>query len=403
MRSLVVAVALIAACRGDHRKAQQHAGSAGSASAPLVPHIFASDDGVAALANVDRKIEILEKSADQPLQLVGLVLVRATFRGRLEDYVDADKRSAAWIASAPTEPEAWKARTQALTAIHEFTAAREALSHVKKLVTDDSEWLDLEVTIDEASGRRDRSMPARTEGARRFPNAKSLTLYAATLALQGKLDEALAQMPIAAAKLRDNSAETMAWLYFQWGRLYEQKGDYASARAFYQEAHARLPGYVEANAHLAQTMMLTGDKAGATQVVTAALASDRNPALLDLAAQLGIGSVDDARTAWERYLSALPKAFADHAARFYLGAGMDPKRALELARANLANRDVPEARELVVQAALASGDTTGACDAAGPLADAALRAHRFAAWQAFSRCGRTADAAWLAKDLGIAP
>jgi tetratricopeptide (TPR) repeat protein len=401
MRQLVVAVALLAACRGDHKSSHDRAGSA-AASAPLVPHIFASDDGVAALTNVDRKIAILEQR-DDPEQLIGLLGVRATFRGRLEDYLEADKRSAAWVATAPDDPRAWKARTSALTAIHEFTAAREALSHVKKLERDDSEWLDLEVTIDEASGRRDRSMAARTEGARRFPNAKSLTLYAATLAFQGRFDEAIAQIAPAAESLRDNSAETMAWLYFQWGRLYEQKGDYASARAFYQEAHDRLPGYVEANAHLAQTMMLTGDPAGAKQVVTAALAGDRNPALLDLAAQLGLGSVDAARAEWERYLAALPKAFSDHAARFFVATGKDPKRAEELAKANLANRDVPEARELVVQTALAAGDTAGACDAAGPLADAALRAHRFAAWQAFSRCGRTADAARLAKALGISP
>jgi len=401
MRSIVVAVVLLAACRGDRPSGKTHAGSA--ATAPLVPHIFTSDDGIAALDNVDRKIEILRKRDDDPNQLVGLLLVRATYRGRVDDYVEADQRSAAWVKTAPDTQLAWEARTKALTAIHELAAAREALAHVKKLARDSGEWLDLEVTIDEAGGRRDRSMPARTEGARRYPNAMSLTLYAATLAFQGKLDAALAQMPLAADKLRDNSAETMAWFYFQWGRLYEQKGDYASARAFYQEAHARLPGYVEANAHLAQTMMLTNDTAGAKRVVTEALASDRNPALLDLAAQLGLGSVDDARKEWERYVAALPKAFSDHAARFYLGVGKDPKQALTLAQANLANRDVPEARELVVQAALAAGDTAAACDAAGPLADAMLRAHRFAAWQAFSRCGRTDDAARLAKDLGISP
>jgi len=402
MRQLVVAVALLAACRGDHSSPRDRAGSA-AAPAPLVPHIFASDDGVASLVNLDRKIEILERRDDDPEQLIGLLGVRAAFRGRLDDYVEADKRSAAWVARAPDDVRAWKARTRALTAIHEFAAAREALSHVKKLTRDDSDWLDLEVTIDEASGPRERALAARTAGARRFPNAKSIVLYAANLAFEGKLDAALEQMPIAAAKLRDNSAETMAWLYFQWGRVYEQKGDYASTRAFYEEAHRRLPGYVEANAHLAQTMLLTGDTAGAKRVVSEALASDRNAALLELAAQLGIGTVDAARTEWERYLAALPKAFSDHAARFYLAGGKDPKRALTLAQANLANRDVPEARELVVQAALAAGDIATACDAAGPLADAPLRAHRFTAWQAFSRCGRSADAARLAKDLGISP
>lgn len=404
MRSIVVAVALITACRGDHAGSPPRAGSppqAGSAAtAPLVPRLFVSEDGVAEFAKLDGKIRF---AIDRPAQEIGLLGIRAMYRGRVEDYQAAERLSAAWVERDPQLMEAWETRTRALTAIHEFAAAREALTHVEKLAIDPSQWAGLQVSIDEASGRRDRSIPARSEAARRYPNATSLTMYAATLALQGRFDAAIAQIPLAAAKLHDNSPYTLAWLYFQWGRLYEQKGDYASARAFYQEAHARLPGYVEANAHLAQTMMLTGDTAGAKQVVSAALQTDRNPALLDLAAQLGLGSVEAARAGWERYLAALPKAFSDHAARFYLGAGKDPKRALELAQANLANRDVPEARELVVRAALATGDTTTACQVAGPLADAALRADRFTAWQAFSRCGRTADADRLAKALGITP
>jgi tetratricopeptide (TPR) repeat protein len=404
MRHLVVAAALLACGRGgnhDRRHDQGSASLAGSAApAPLVPKLGISDDGVAALAHLDHDIAV---TSDQAARYVTLVLARASYRSRVEDYLTAEKFTAAWVARAPEDQEAWTARSRALLAIHEFDAARDAIEHVKKLATDPSQWHELAVGLDEATGHRDRSAAARLEDVKAYATTTSETLYAASLALQGKFDLAIAEIPKAAAVIADNSPFTFAWLYFQWGRLYEQKGDYASARAFYQEAHARLPGYVEANAHLAQTMMLTGDMAGAKQVVTAALAGDRNPALLDLAAQLGLEPVDSARTEWERYVAALPKAFSDHAARFYVATGKDPKRAEELAKANLANRDVPEARELVVQTALAAGDTAGACDAAGPLVDAPLRAHRFAAWQAFSRCGRTADAARLAKDLGISP
>ncbi|MEP6863854.1 MAG: tetratricopeptide repeat protein [Deltaproteobacteria bacterium] len=403
MRLLVVAAALVACGRGgqDDRKHDHGSAAVASVSVPsLVPKLGISDDGVAALARLDHDIPV---TADQPARHLNFILTRATYRGRVEDYQAADRFTADWVTRTPDQQEAWSARTRALLAIHEFEKARDALEHVKKLANDPSQWRELAVALDEATGHRDRSTVARLDDMKANPNTMNETLYAASLALEGKFDLAIAQIPKAAAQIHDNSPFLFAWLYFQWGRLYEQKGDYASARAFYQEAHARIPGYVEANAHLAQTMMLTGDTAGAKQVVTAALAGDRNPALLDLAAQLGLGSVDAARTEWERYVAALPKAFSDHAARFFVATGKDPKRAEELAKANLANRDVPEARELVVQAALAAGDTAGACDAAGPLAGAALRAHRFAAWQAFSRCGRTADAARLAKNLGISP
>lgn len=404
MRLLVVAAALLACGRGGHGDRKHDQGSAavaGFVSAPsLVPKLGISEDGVAALARLDRDIALTK---DQPARYVTLMLARASYRSRVEDYQEAERFTAAWVARKPDDQEAWTARTRALLAIHEFAAARDALEHVEKLAGDPSQWHDLATALDEATGPRDRAMAVRLADMKANPTSTTITLYAGSLALEGKFDAAIAEIPKAAAKIYDNLPFTFAWLCFQWGRLYEQKGDYASARVFYQEAHARLPGYVEANAHLVQTMMLTGDTAAAKQVVTAALAGDRNPALLDLAAQLGLGTVDAARTEWERYVTALPKAFSDHAARFFVATGKDPNRAEVLAVANLANRDVPEARELVVQAALAAGDTASACDAAGPLIDAPLRAHRFTAWQAFSRCGRTADAARLAKDLGISP
>ena len=397
MKRFLVAVALFAACRGDHAKSHATTGSAGVAS--IVPKLYVSEDGVEELRAIDKRIEL---HRDVPVQEIGLLLLRATYRGHVEDYQAADRESAAWVARDNTLP-AWDTRTRALTAIHDFAAAREALIHVQKLSIADDQWADLATAIDEAGGRRDRSFPARAEGAKRWPSAANLTVYAGALALEGHFDDAIALIPKAAKAINDNSPETFAWLLFQWGRLYEQNGDFASARAFYQAAHDRMPGYVEANAHLALTMISTGDAEGAKRVVADALKTDQQPSLLELAAQLGIGPVEAARSEWERYVTTLPKAFADHAARFYLGVGKNPQRALELARQNLANRDVPEARELVIQAALAAGDTATACEVAEPLIDAALRAHRFAAWRAFSRCGRADQANRLAKDLGITP
>jgi tetratricopeptide (TPR) repeat protein len=397
VKRFLVAVALFAACRGDHAKSHATTGSAGVAS--IVPKLYVSEDGVEELRALDKRIEI---HRDVPVQEIGLLLLRATYRAHVEDYQAADRLSAEWIARDNTLP-AWDTRTRALTAIHDFAAAREALIHVQKLSIADEQWADLATAIDEGGGRRDRSFPARAEGAKRWPSAANLTVYAGALALEGHFDDAIELIPKAAKAVNDNSPETFAWLLFQWGRLYELNGDFASARAFYQAAHDRLPGYVEANAHLALTMISTGDTAGAKRVVAEALKTDRQPSLLELAAQLGIEPVEAARAEWERYVTTLPEAFADHAARFYLGVGKNPQRALELARQNLANRDVPEARELVIQAALAAGDTATACEVAGPLIDAPLRAHRFAAWRAFSRCGRTDEANRLAKDLGITP
>ena len=48
--------------------------------------------------------------------------------------------------------------------------------------------------------------------------------------------------------------------------------------------------------------------------------------------------LDAARCGFDGLLGKYPLAFADHAAEFYSGSGNDCRRALELARANVANR-----------------------------------------------------------------
>ena len=377
---LLVALAPLG-CRAKH--AHRDAAVAPTpAVVSVVPKLPMSEDGVAELHELDRRIEIHEGR-----ERVGFLLQRASLRGRLEDFQRALAESAALVAASPAD-DTWLLRAQALAAVHEFAKAREALAHVSAPLR-----VDPELAIAEATGDP-QALANREALAKTLPNATNLTLLAANLAVAGRYDEAIAVVPRAAAAVRDNPPELLAWLLFQWGRVYELKGELAAAREFYAAAHARVPGYVEATAHLAQTMIATGDPAGANKLVEAALVADRHPSLLELA------HPDDAKREWDRYVAALPLAFSDHAARFYLG--RDPAHALELARANLANRDTREARALVVEAALAARDATAACAVVQPLIDSRVRAQRFWAWRALAQCGRRADADRLAAELGIA-
>ena len=396
MRRLIVAVALVAACRGDREPAP----SAGSAAVSVVPYLPQSPDGAEELRAIDQRVAI---HRDEPLVEIALLLDRASLRGHVEDYVEALARSAELVEHAPDERDAWALRTRALAAVHDFAAAREALAKVKALDPHGLAYPELATSIDEAAGDRTRALVMRDAAAKSTPNPATLTMFAASLTLAGRYDDAIALIPRAAKLVHDNSPELFSWLLFQWGRIYEQKGDFAAARQLYAASVARLPGYLEATTHLAQTMLATGDTPAATKLVREALAADRHPALLELGAQLQLATREDAKAEWDRYVQALPKAFADHAARFYLGVGADPQVALRLAQQNLANREVAEARELVVLAALAANDPATACTAAGPLVNAPVRAHRFAAWRALARCGRQHDADRLAKDLGITP
>jgi len=401
MKSLVVAVMLLAACRGGKApSAHKDAGVEPASAVSVVPKLPRSSDGVAELRVLDVRIE---QHADKSAALIPLLLERAGLRGRVEDYQRAVAESEVFVEREPRNQLAWQLRVTALMRVHEFGAARDALAHLAPLVYP-SQLVAHEITLADATGDTERALAGREQQAQQFPSPQNLTLWAASLAQAGRFDEALALVPKAAAAVRDNPPQLIAWLLFQWGRVYELKGELATAREFFAAAHARLPGYVEATAHLAATLMATGDAAQAKQLVDQALAADRHPELLALAVQLGEAKLaDEARAAWERYVAALPLAFSDHAARFYLGVGHDPKRALELAKLNHRNRDTLEARALVVQAALARGDAATACGVVGPLIDRGTRAERFIAWQALSRCDRGSDADQLGRELGIEP
>ena len=400
-RGAVLAAALLVGCRADHRP-DDGAGSAlpmsptpragsGAPRAPasLVPKLPASPDGEDELRVLDRRIEL---HRDEPELEIMLLLERASIRGRLEDYRDALGRSKAWIAKAPAQRRAWQTRAQVLTRVHEFAAARAALAKLRPLLRDPGEVDGLAATIDEATGVA--AAAYREQMARDYPDPTTLTQWAVNLASAGRPDEALAVMRRVPSLIHDNPPELLAWILFQWGRIYEGKSEPAAARQFYEAARARLPT-LEATVHLAQTIAATGGDPSA--LVTAALADNRHPELLALA-----GNVDEAKRAWERYVAALPRAFADHAARFYLGPGHDPARAFELARLDHANRDTAEARMLVVEAALAAGAAASACELASPLAHG-TRAQQFMAWRAFTACKRTDAASGLAEHLEIPP
>ncbi|NVB79331.1 MAG: hypothetical protein HOV81_13125 [Kofleriaceae bacterium] len=409
MHRLLVAALLLAACRGDRApaptatKVLKDAGLDGPASRVSdVPALPRSDDGVAELHALDQRIEI---AAEDTARLVGLLLERAAIRGHALDYERALAASAALVKELPRDVTALELRVKVLTAVHRFADARAAIAELAPLVFP-VQLVELNVALDEATGQSARALEGRAKLAAEAPTPQMITLYAGALARAGKFDEALAQLPKAiAGAARINTPRGTNWLYFQWGLIYEAKGDLAIARDHYLAAYARMPGSLETVEHLAGALAATGDRERARRIVADAVADNPHPSLRALALELA-DKVEPSELAlvtaeWESYVKALPEAFADHAARFYLGVGKNPTRALELARLNLANRDTLQARALVVDAALAAGDPAGACAVVEPLLAGGTKAERFSAWKALGACGRKGDAEKLARELGI--
>src|SRR5260221_3594026 len=210
-------IAFAVACRGDHAEPAPERGS-GSAAVSVVPPLLRSTSGAVELGLMTEKIE---RNPDRPAIAIAALLDRATYLGQLDDYRDALARSAAWVEHAPAELDAWLARVRVLSAVHDFTAARTALDTAKRLARDPSQCHDVAVSLDDATGPRDRALADHEANARAYPTAINVTRYAVALALAGRFDEAIALVPRAAGAIHNNTGTEFAWLLFQWGRIYE--------------------------------------------------------------------------------------------------------------------------------------------------------------------------------------
>ena len=141
----------------------------------------------------------------------------------------------------------------------------------------------------------------------------------------------------------------LAWVCFQLGMLWGELvpvPDQDLAALWYRRAIAYLPGYVKARVHLAEIFASQDQMAEAETLLRPALSS-RDPEVQWRLADVLVArgrleeaetQLDAARFRFDELLGRHLLAFADHAAEFYAGSGNDCRRAVELARLNVANR-----------------------------------------------------------------
>jgi tetratricopeptide (TPR) repeat protein len=169
----------------------------------------------------------------------------------------------------------------------------------------------------------------------------------------------------------------LAWVYAQQGIALLRFGHCDAAVRFFEAARERLPQYYLANEHLAECEARLGHLDRARALYGEVVAATGNPefigALARVERQAGRVDVADrlttqAQDGYARLLREQPRAYAQHAAEFYLDAGL-AAAALPLARDNLRWRHDVMSYVLLARAALAAGAGAEACTAlAGALA-----------------------------------
>jgi hypothetical protein len=196
-----------------------------------------------------------------------------------------------------------------------------------------------------------------------------LVVAAALAGQMQKDDEAWRLFDQARSSFVDVTPFPVAWMDFQRGSLLEARGKDKEARAYYLEAFEIIPVYAHAAVHLAATdapqeaiaRLEPLRKTSSDPDVLAALADAYQRAKNEADAKR---VTDLARARYDELVKKYPEAYRDHAARFYLRGGNDPKKALELAEKNAQLRPTEEAIDLWMAAAAATNERAKMCAAA---------------------------------------
>lgn len=373
---------------------------------PLPQSELPTTDGTIALGNLQGQIAGYEKNyaagAHSPSLVTGLIAVlgtRGQYLGTLDDYDRCEALGEELVKLRPADPESYLYRAGTRSTLHRFADAEKDLDQAVKLGAKGPRVDGLRGAILQATGRLDEALALRHAAAAMKPDITTLGLEAAVLGELGRTDEAERLFIEAQHHFRDVAPFPVAWLYFQQGLMWERHGTLSRARELYQASHERLPAYAPAAAHLAGVLAAEGEREQAQALLRPLLLTSTDPEYPGQLSSLLRESRDAARAAeaealraratrrYEELLARHPSAFADHAARFYLAAGADPKRALALARDNLKLRPTVDAHQLVLDAALLADTPLSACEAADEALKACGRPTLGEGGATYSRCG----------------
>ena len=280
----------------------------------------------------------------------------AQFLGDL-DALDRLESLASQFARVDDSFRAGLVQAEVASTVHRFDEARGHLGRAA-LMGAPREAIDhLTLTIDQACGvELDPVLATRRQMANASGRLQDLVPLGALLADLERFDEADAVYRQALYSYDDVSPFPLAWVCFQLGMLWGELVPVPApglAALWYRHAIAYLPGYVKARVHLAG-ICASEHQTNDAEALLQSVRSSRDPEVRWRLADVLIAQgrfdeaeeeLDAARSGFEDLVGRHLLAFADHAAEFYAGSGNDCRRALELARVNVANRPTRRAIE----------------------------------------------------------
>jgi tetratricopeptide (TPR) repeat protein len=257
---------------------------------------------------------------------------------------------------------------------HRFSDARHYLAQAEigGAPTDDIRLLKL--NVDQACGvNLDTVLDQRREIAQKSGRLEDLVPLGALLADLREFNDAHQTYMQGLNRYGDVAPFPPAGVCFQlgvlWGELVPEP-DTARAARWYQRALDYFPAYTKARVHLAEIYSHRGQLSEAVALLIPAVATGDPEVcrhLSDVLAHQGKfaeaeAQMQTARSGFESLLERHLFAFADHGAEFYADSGIDLRRALDLARLNVANRPTLRAFEQAHAIAVSAGDVDVAAE-----------------------------------------
>jgi tetratricopeptide (TPR) repeat protein len=332
-------------------------------------------DPVLAMNNLEAQISSTEVELSRaPLspswrsQLVAFLITRGDFTGRIADYERAETLAEEGVQRSPARRESYQTRARVRSLFHRFDEALADLAKAESLGTKPDELAPSRSSIFAAQGKLDEAL-AILEAEPGTPSTGGLASRGFLYLEVGREKDGTDALERARSTIRDVSPFTYASLDYHEAEIRERHGDEKRARQLYARAHKLVPTYAVAAAHLAPYL---GAPEAAQMLEELANTADDPEVLSILASTLEkLGRKDEAKrdvkAAAARYDELVAKheaAFADHAARFWLGPGGDPEKAFTLAQKNLGVRQTSLAFDLALTTALVTKHNAEACDLA---------------------------------------
>jgi tetratricopeptide (TPR) repeat protein len=345
--------------------ASDSASPAGVRKSPLSRAELPTTSGEIAVSNLEGWVVDGEKKlAKHPndvqtlLSLVEVLTARGQYVGTVGDYFRALELAEKLVTLAPKDPRAYLARAKAHGTLHRFDDSLADLAKAAELGAKAEGIDESKASILQARGNFDEALAMRHLASQRRPSLSSLGSEATVLAAMGRTEDAERLFTEAQYHYNDVAPFPVAWLWFQQALMWENAGSPHRARELLKAAVDRLPVYAQAISHLAALEPRTEAIALLDPVVQRTDDPEYPGELSVFVRDAGDVARADAllATAKKGYVALIlraPTAFADHAARFWLGPGQDPARALSLAEANVALRPTPQAKALVAEAQIA--------------------------------------------------